>query len=275
MSEANKDLVRRHFEEIWNHQDLSVADELMASDYLDHAVAPFGQAEPGRVNGPAALRQTVQWLLAQFPDLHMRIEAIVAEGDTVAVRVLSEGTNLGPLNGVVPPTGKRFAARQSHWFRVADRRLAEHWATREDWWRCCSWACCSRPARRRPNCWGGDGGELGGARTTAVTPAARLARPRRWPGVVAWTLWALAMAVWLVIPWLDQQPRQAGRPDLTQWDLRPAVAAVSVATVGAVLASRRPRHPVGWLLLAQVATNLATGAAAQYLAWGLLPGGPF
>jgi hypothetical protein len=106
-----------------------------------------------------------------------------------------------------------------------------------------------------------------------VTPDARLARPRRWPGVVAWTLWALAMAVWLVIPWLDDRLRQAGQPDLTQWDLRPGVAAVSVATVGAVLASRRPRHPVGWLLLAQVATNLATGAAAQYLAWGLLPGG--
>jgi hypothetical protein len=106
-----------------------------------------------------------------------------------------------------------------------------------------------------------------------VTPDARVARPRRWPGVVAWTLWALAMAVWLVIPWLDDRLRQAGRPDLTQWDLRPGVAAVSVATVGAVLASRRPRHPVGWLLLAQVVSNLATGAAAQYLAWGLLPGG--
>jgi hypothetical protein len=107
-----------------------------------------------------------------------------------------------------------------------------------------------------------------------VIPDARLARPRRWPGVVAWTLWALAMAAWLVIPWLDQQLRRAGRPDLTQWDLRPGVALVSAATVGAVLASRRPRHPVGWLLLAQVASNIATGAAAQYLAWGLLPGGP-
>jgi hypothetical protein len=82
------------------------------------------------------------------------------------------------------------------------------------------------------------------------------------------------MAAWLVIPWLDQQLRRAGRPDLTQWDLRPGIALVSAATVGAVLASRRPRHPVGWLLLAQVASNIATGAAAQYLAWGLLPGGP-
>jgi predicted ester cyclase len=132
MSEANKELVRRHFEEIWNRQDLAVVDELMAEDYLEHAVAPFGQAEPGRVNGPVAMRQSVQWLLAQFPDLHMRIEAIVAEGDTVAVRVFSEGANLGPLNGMLPPMGKRFAARLSHWFRVADDKLAEHWATRED-----------------------------------------------------------------------------------------------------------------------------------------------
>ena len=78
------------------------------------------------------MRQTAQWLLAQFPDLQMTIEAMVAEWDTVAVRVLSEGTNLGPLNGVMPPSGKRFAARQSHWFRVENGKLAEHWATRED-----------------------------------------------------------------------------------------------------------------------------------------------
>lgn len=96
MTEANKELVRRHFEEIFNRQDLARADELMAPDYLEHAVAPFGQAEPGRVNGPAAMRQTAQWLLAQFPDLHMRIEAMVAEGDLVAMLQL----------GVVPPPSR-------------------------------------------------------------------------------------------------------------------------------------------------------------------------
>src|SRR4029453_711294 len=132
MSEANKEVVRGHFEEIWNGKDLAVADELLAQDYQEHAVAPFGQAEPGRVNGPAAMRQTAEWLLSQFPDLRMTVEAMVAEGDMGAVRVLSEGTNLGPLNGVVPPTGKRFSARQSHWYRVADGKLAEHWGTRED-----------------------------------------------------------------------------------------------------------------------------------------------
>jgi predicted ester cyclase len=132
MSEANKEHVRRHFEEIFNRKNLAVCDEIMAEEFVEHAVAPFAQTAPGRVNGPEAMRETAQWLLAQFPDLHMTIEAMVAEGDTVAVRILSEGTNLGALNGVVPPTGKRFKARQSHWFRVADEKLVEHWATRED-----------------------------------------------------------------------------------------------------------------------------------------------
>jgi hypothetical protein len=78
------------------------------------------------------------------------------------------------------------------------------------------------------------------------------------------------MVACLVIPWLDQLLRRADRPDLTQWDLRPGIGLVSAVTVGAVLASRRPRHPVGWLLLAQAISLLVTGAAAQYLAWGLL-----
>jgi hypothetical protein len=51
------------------------------------------------------------------------------------------------------------------------------------------------------------------------------------------------------------------------------VAAVITVTVGAVLASRRPRHPVGWLLLAQTVVLLAAGAAAQGVAWGLLADG--
>jgi len=84
------------------------------------------------LTGPGAMRASAEWLLAQFPDMHMTVEAMVAEGDTVAVRILSEGTSLGPLNGVVLPMGKHFTARQSHWYRVADGKLAEHWATRED-----------------------------------------------------------------------------------------------------------------------------------------------
>ncbi len=70
MSQANKELVRRHVEEIFNRQHPALCDELMAEDFVEHAAAPFAQTEPGRVSGPVAMRQTAEWLLAQFPDLH-------------------------------------------------------------------------------------------------------------------------------------------------------------------------------------------------------------
>jgi hypothetical protein len=86
-----------------------------------------------------------------------------------------------------------------------------------------------------------------------VILATRVARPRWWPGVAAWALWVLAMLSLPVTAWLDQLSRQAGRPDVTQLSGGsvggPVLGLVSATTVGAVLASRRPRHPVGWLLL--------------------------
>lgn len=119
MSQINKELVRRYFEDIFNQRKFQSCEEIVADAYVEHAVAPFGQSEPGQVNGPQATQATAEWLITQYPDLRMVIEAIVAEGDTVAVRVLSEGTNLEKLNGVMLPIGKCFAARQSHWFRQA------------------------------------------------------------------------------------------------------------------------------------------------------------
>jgi predicted ester cyclase len=63
----------------------------------------------------------------------MTVESVVAENDAIVVRVASEGTHLGLLNGVIPATGKRFAAEQGHWYRVDDsHKLAEHWAVRDD-----------------------------------------------------------------------------------------------------------------------------------------------
>ena len=59
-------------------------------------------------------------------------------------------------------------------------------------------------------------GALHAARTMAVTLATRLARPRWWPGVAAWALWALTMLGIPVIAWLDHLSRQAGRPELAQ-----------------------------------------------------------
>jgi hypothetical protein len=92
--------------------------------------------------------------------------------------------------------------------------------------------------------------------------------------VAAWALWALTMLSISAIAWLDQLSRQAGRPELAQLTLGavvgPVLAAVSAATAGAVLASRRPRHPVGWLLLVVGLSAAWGGVPPAYAAYGLL-----
>jgi hypothetical protein len=77
----------------------------------------------------------------------------------------------------------------------------------------------------------------------------------------------------VVVVLFDAQLRQTGRPDLVSisGDAHPyLLAMVSAATVGAVLAGRRPRHPVGWLLLAIAVSVIVLGSCDAYAAYGML-----
>jgi hypothetical protein len=108
-----------------------------------------------------------------------------------------------------------------------------------------------------------------------VSGADRPDRWRRWPGVAAWGLWALVVFGIAVAARFEQLLRRAGRPDLAGTGAENVpllLAMVSAATVGALLASRRPRHPVGWLLLGLGLSLMATGAAVGYASYGLLAG---
>ena len=56
--------VRRLFDEVFSAENLAAADEIMAEDYIEHAVAPFGSDEPDRIHGPSHARGTGEWLRA-------------------------------------------------------------------------------------------------------------------------------------------------------------------------------------------------------------------
>ena len=106
-----------------------------------------------------------------------------------------------------------------------------------------------------------------------MTAAGRSAWARWWPAGLAWALWVLALLGVATIPWFDHLLRQAGRPELTQLHaitLPSVVAALIAVTVGAVLAGRRPRHPVGWLLLVLGLAVTASGVVDGYARYGLL-----
>ena len=124
-AEANKAMVRRYIEEVWNRHNIDAVDELVSTDYLNHAASAEHQ------RGFAGAQHVLNWLFAVFPDHRFGIEEAVADGETVAVRGTCNGTHEGELWGI-PPTGERFAAQQSHWFRVDDDKVAEHRAVTDD-----------------------------------------------------------------------------------------------------------------------------------------------
>jgi hypothetical protein len=107
-----------------------------------------------------------------------------------------------------------------------------------------------------------------------MTSPAGPGRPRRWAAGLAWALWALAMLGLAVVPWMDRLLRQAGRADLVALVpgsiVGPLLAMLSAATVGALVASRRPRHPVGWLLLGFALSLTASGVINSYVTYGLV-----
>jgi hypothetical protein len=107
-----------------------------------------------------------------------------------------------------------------------------------------------------------------------VSTSARPAWPLRWwPGGLAWALWALTLLGLATTAWLDQLLRQAGRPELIWLGAGNAAsvgAAVIAATIGALVASRRPRHPVGWLLLPMGLALTWSGAGGGYKWYGLV-----
>jgi steroid delta-isomerase-like uncharacterized protein len=124
--EENKALYRRTFEEVFNQGNLAIVDDLVAPDYLNH------EMPPGMNNrGPDSTRQIVKMLRTAFPDLHVTIEELVAEGDTVAGRVTMSGTHLGPFQGI-PPTGRSFQQAHMHFVRFRDGKAIEHRAVRDD-----------------------------------------------------------------------------------------------------------------------------------------------
>src|SRR5258706_1891742 len=124
MSEENKAVVRRFFAEVINAGNLDRADELVTADYIEHQRLPGAE---GR-QGIAVAKAFLSMMRGAFPDYHFDIEDLVAEGDKVVARLTVSGTHRGEMMGLAP-TGKRVRTLGIEVFRVADGKLAEHWAT--------------------------------------------------------------------------------------------------------------------------------------------------
>ncbi len=124
-SSSKKALVRRFYEPFATG-DVDLYDAILTEDWVEHPPAAPGQA-PGRAGYKPVVRQVREMM----PDIAFTLDALVEEGDLVAVRSTLSATHTTAGFGV-PPTGRRFAILTMDMHRIIGDRIAETWHV-EDW----------------------------------------------------------------------------------------------------------------------------------------------
>jgi predicted ester cyclase len=114
--DGNKALVARYWARAWNEQD---------SASLNDTHAPWF-AQNGVPLGVARFRELLAGFLESFPDMHVTIEDVVADGDRVVMRVTYRGTHLGEYQGIAP-TGRTVGVGGLEMFLILGGRIVQHW----------------------------------------------------------------------------------------------------------------------------------------------------
>ena len=124
--EQNKALFRRMLEEVLSQGNISLIDELVAPDVVEHEALP-----PGVPAGREGVKLMFTMFRGAFPDLNATVDDIIAEDDKVAARSTWSGTHQGEFMGI-PPTGKRVSFGVIDIFRVANGVVVEHWGQTDE-----------------------------------------------------------------------------------------------------------------------------------------------
>jgi steroid delta-isomerase-like uncharacterized protein len=121
MSEENKALARRLLEEVVSQGNMSLIDELVAPDFIEHEEMP-AEIPPGR----EGVKAMFTMFRGAFPDIKATIDDLIAEGDKVVVRSTWSATHQGEFMGI-PATGKSVSFGVIDIMRCADGVVVEHW----------------------------------------------------------------------------------------------------------------------------------------------------
>lgn len=112
--EQNKVVVRRFITEVLSGRNLSLADEVLAPNYVNRLTGSDLTAFKGFLTG----------MSQALSDVQLEIDDLVAEGDSVVARWKMGATHSGSLMGE-EPTGKRVSSRGVTYYRLAHGRIVE------------------------------------------------------------------------------------------------------------------------------------------------------
>ena len=119
-AERNKAVVRRFIEEVQNQRDWAAYDELNAPDFVNLS------APPGVPSDREGGKMFLTAFANAFPDSHITIDDMIAEGDRVVTKKTMTGTHTGEFNGIAP-TGRRVELQYVDILRLRDGQITEHW----------------------------------------------------------------------------------------------------------------------------------------------------
>jgi predicted ester cyclase len=117
--EENKLLVRRYMDEVVNTGDVGRLADFISPDYVE----VFNNVRYRA--GLEGAKSHVLGVREVYPDLHVRIEQQIAEGDWVVSRITARGTHRGSWLGM-KPTGKALEFTGVNIDKVVDGRVVEH-----------------------------------------------------------------------------------------------------------------------------------------------------
>jgi len=109
MSEQGKQVVRDYYERVINGRDLDAVAEFFADERMVEGV-----------------RRGCFSYFEAFPDMHVSLDELIAEGESVFLRSTLTGTHDGEYKGI-PATGRHVAAESAEVFRIRDGRFAGYW----------------------------------------------------------------------------------------------------------------------------------------------------
>lgn len=118
-------ITRAVLDELFEKGNIDAAGRLVHPGFVNH------EAPPESPQGPEGLKETVSWLRSLWGPMRFDIEDEICEGDKVVARVLMHGRHVGEFMGKAP-SGKEFATKQIHVWRIEDGKVIEHWSVRDD-----------------------------------------------------------------------------------------------------------------------------------------------
>ena len=115
-----KDFTKDALEQIINEHRMDLIPEVVADTFVFRSI-------PGLPPGPMAFQMSIGMYHNAFPDIHVTIDDVIAEGDKVVVRQTFRGTHEGPM-GNIAPTGKQVTFSGMFIFRIENEQFVEEWA---------------------------------------------------------------------------------------------------------------------------------------------------